>query len=223
MVLLGIYQPFMAAVSLVAEGKCQLESTAIGDWLEELREQTSAQIGRLRGASEWQGDADFAVYAWADEMLLLSEWGVAQGWQPLQMRFFGTNCAGEEFFVRLDSLLAGHRKQQTNPAQLAVVTDLLSIYGACLASGFKGRFYHEGEAHLQQVRNEINECLGYEESEVLFDVLHDNPTSSRKRIKAWHWIDPLGIALIIGALIGTLVVFLVYHDLLVTELLNWPA
>lgn len=58
-------------------------------------------------ASEFQ-DARFAVCAWMDEMILGSQWEGKAFWlhQPLQRTVYNTVNAGDEYFERLDNLLA---------------------------------------------------------------------------------------------------------------------
>lgn len=58
-------------------------------------------------ASEFQ-DARFAVCAWMDEMILGSQWEGKASWlhQPLQRTVYNTVNAGDEYFERLDNLLA---------------------------------------------------------------------------------------------------------------------
>lgn len=58
-------------------------------------------------ASEFQ-DARFAVCAWMDEMILGSQWEGKASWlhQPLQRTVYNTVNAGDEYFDRLDALLA---------------------------------------------------------------------------------------------------------------------
>lgn len=87
-------------------------------------------------------EARFAVSAWMDETILLSPWPGRDQWavQSLQRKFYNTTNAGEEFFERLAQLPQG---------QGAV----LEVFATCLALGFKGRYFHEGqEAELAKIR-----------------------------------------------------------------------
>jgi type IV/VI secretion system ImpK/VasF family protein len=69
----------------------------------------------------------FALAAWADEMLLKSDWPARDAWsrELLQSHLFGTNRAGDEFFERLARL----RPDQT-AARL--------VFFLCLSFGFEG-------------------------------------------------------------------------------------
>jgi type VI secretion system protein ImpK len=74
-------------------------------------------------------EARFALVAWADEMILRSEWpGHAQWLQdPLQLQLFHTNRGGDEFFERLARL----RAEQT---------DVREVFFLCLVFGFEGQY-----------------------------------------------------------------------------------
>jgi len=89
-------------------------------------------------------EALFAVCAWADEVLMNATWpGVSERWVTLllQQKFFNTNIAGEEFFVRIERL--------STSDSLA-----FDVYAFCLANGFKGKFAHAlATDDLAQQRN----------------------------------------------------------------------
>ncbi|MDR5837092.1 DotU family type IV/VI secretion system protein [Caballeronia sp. LZ034LL] len=74
----------------------------------------------------------FAVLAWADEVLISSDWAGAPHWQRqlLQRRHFNTTTAGVAFYTRLDDL----RDDQTAVRE---------VYALCLALGFRGRYAQE--------------------------------------------------------------------------------
>ncbi|GFK95778.1 hypothetical protein NNJEOMEG_03646 [Fundidesulfovibrio magnetotacticus] len=78
-------------------------------------------------AAEFQ-EARFAVCAWMDEMILGSAWEGKAQWlhQPLQRVVYDTVNAGEEFFERLDALLAkaGSDFTFSEPGAKATVEEL---------------------------------------------------------------------------------------------------
>ena len=91
-------------------------------------------------------DACFAVIAWADETILKhSTWKHHAEWNalPLQLEYFQTRNAGEEFFERLERL---------RPEQKAI----REVYYLCLGLGFSGRYFLglEDELKLNQIRHE---------------------------------------------------------------------
>jgi type VI secretion system protein ImpK len=81
--------------------------------------------------------AQFAVFAWIDEMLLDSPWQAKNRWQgeQLQRLYYQTVDAGELFFDKLNAL---------EPGQMEV----REVYYLCLALGFSGRFCNPGDGIL---------------------------------------------------------------------------
>jgi type VI secretion system protein ImpK len=85
-------------------------------------------------------DADlarFAVCAWIDEAILSSGWNEKPAWQkePLQLKYYQTLAAGENFFEKLNAL-----GLQNNDAR--------EVYYLCLAMGFMGRYCNVGDKFL---------------------------------------------------------------------------
>ena len=74
-------------------------------------------------------EARFALIAWADEMILRSEWPGHSQWvqDPLQLQLFHTNRGGDEFFERLARLSAEQ-------------TDVREVFFLCLVFGFEGQY-----------------------------------------------------------------------------------
>jgi type VI secretion system protein ImpK len=108
--------------------------------LEERRGQCDAQTAGLRNELHRQGhpadvidDALYAQCALLDEAALSGLDGAArESWErePLQVRVFGRNDAGEELLRRIAA-----RLREVKP-----VLPLLGIFAAVLAMGFKGRY-----------------------------------------------------------------------------------
>jgi type VI secretion system protein ImpK len=96
---------------------------------------------RKQGASA--DDIDAAKYAFCaavDELILRSQYSIRDDWarRPLQLVMFGDQLAGENFFVRLESLRArGSAHQQA-----------LEVFHMCLLLGFQGRYILEGSEKL---------------------------------------------------------------------------
>jgi type VI secretion system protein ImpK len=102
----------------------QREATAIGYTADDIR------------------DAEFAIAAFLDEVILTSTDPGRQQWaqNPLGVDLFDEAAAGDVFFERLDSL-----KTRRNSTSLA---DLLEVYLLCLLLGFEGRHAgRKGEIH----------------------------------------------------------------------------
>ncbi|MFP4667967.1 MAG: DotU family type IV/VI secretion system protein [Desulfobacterales bacterium] len=84
-------------------------------------------------SSDWKR-ACFPVCAWVDEQIMCSSWSEKERWQQnqLQLKFFRTTMAGQEFFSRLDKLKESDR-------------EIREVYTYCLALGFKGRYYSDDD------------------------------------------------------------------------------
>jgi len=95
-------------------------------------------------------DALFAVCAFADETVLDSSWPGRQAWmrRKLQEERFHTANAGWEFYERFDGLSADeiadeNADEKDRPPEAfrnRARRELLEVYLACLALGFKGRY-----------------------------------------------------------------------------------
>lgn len=117
---------------------------------EKVRHDISALLTEQEAAARRQGvpepdyrDACFAVLAWADETILEnSTWQHRDRWEasPLQVEYFQTWSAGEEFFERLGRL----RPEQK---------EIREIYYLCLGLGFSGQ-YLEDEVKIAQILRE---------------------------------------------------------------------
>jgi type VI secretion system protein ImpK len=98
-----------------------------------------SMVGRGRAAGLPDADlaeARYALVAFIDEQILKSSWPGRNEWmgQPLQLLLYQHNTAGENFFVRLRSLL-----QQGNRP------DALHAYYLCLTLGFRGAYGVSGD------------------------------------------------------------------------------
>lgn len=95
---------------------------------------------------EQYDNAKFAVVAFIDELILLSDWEQRHRWahELLQKSHFATTNAGEEFFDKLDSLSSFEPGDR----------DVREVYVYCLALGFVGKFFRPGDrARLEEIRN----------------------------------------------------------------------
>jgi type IV/VI secretion system ImpK/VasF family protein len=120
---------------------------------EQVRRDIAALLEQQKAAAKRQGtleqdyhDACFAVVAWADETILKhSTWKHHNQWNafPLQVEYYDTRNAGEEFFERLDKL----RSEQK---------EVREVYYLCLGLGFSGRYFLglEDERKLNQIRHD---------------------------------------------------------------------
>jgi type VI secretion system protein ImpK len=84
-------------------------------------------------------ETEYLMVAVADEVFVRLPWGGAAYWGQhlLEMERFGTRCAGQEVFARIDRLLAG-----ATPVHL----ELAAVYLTALALGFRGKFGDRADA-----------------------------------------------------------------------------
>lgn len=128
----------------------------------ELRNRAMAMLdamvsqGRNAGLPDAElAEARYALVAFIDEQVLKSTWSGRTEWmsQPLQLVLYREYTAGENFFVRLRSLL------QSGARPLAI-----EVYYLCLALGFRGAYGVTGEAsaissYVEAARRELAKHL----------------------------------------------------------------
>jgi len=120
---------------------------------EQVRRDIATFLEDEKAAAKRQGIADrdyqdgcFAVVAWTDETILKhSTWKHHHEWNahPLQLEYFQTRNAGEEFFERLERLRADQK-------------EVRQVYYLCLGLGFSGQYFlgMEDELKLSQIRHD---------------------------------------------------------------------
>lgn len=92
-------------------------------------------------------EARFALVAWLDEVILRSDWQGRDEWaaEPLQLRLYRTNRAGNEFYDHLRRLRPEHTRAR-------------EIYLLVLSLGFEGQ-YHDQQAERRALINLQYETL----------------------------------------------------------------
>jgi type VI secretion system protein ImpK len=87
-----------------------------------------------------------------DETILNSRWPYKERWadNPLQLDFFGTYLAGENFYDKLDEI---RQRPEAKP-------DLLEIYYLCMLLGFRGKYGVTGEEKLKLLVEQVARELG---------------------------------------------------------------
>ena len=120
-------------------------------------------------------DIDAAKYAFCaalDETVLTSQFEARIAWQrqPLQLKFFGDQVAGVNFFLRLEEL------RQRGSSHLQA----LEVFHMCLLLGFRGKYLLESTEKL----NYITKALGDE-------IAH---LKGKRAAFAPHWKPPDQIA-----------------------------
>ena len=158
--LLDCFNKVLAYTSYLRQGGETRPSSqdAIEDY-DRLLSQGKATAREAGFSDEEFDDAKFAVCAWVDETIMLSDWEGRAEWgaQPLQRRHFNTTNAGEEFFDHLDKL----------PPQEKEVRE---VYVTCLGLGFRGLYFQEDEQSvLDEEKNKNIEVL-WSESDIEHDL-----------------------------------------------------
>jgi type VI secretion system protein ImpK len=99
-------------------------------------------------SSDWK-KACFPVCAWVDEQIMCSDWPEKGRWQQnqLQLKFFQTTMAGQEFFSRLEKLKETDR-------------EIREVFTYCLALGYKGRYYTDDD-QMQLSEIKVENLLKY--------------------------------------------------------------
>ncbi|MGO8999197.1 MAG: DotU family type IV/VI secretion system protein [Polyangiaceae bacterium] len=135
----------------------QLGLGALAPSARALREHLGQLFQAMHGRAQVEGiapedaaDAQFAIVALVDEILVQQNWPGRREWQssPLQFAYFRDNTAGENFFRRADVLV-----QQPHRAHV------LLVYFYCLGLGFQGRYALSGGADLRQISDRIARVL----------------------------------------------------------------
>ena len=108
--------------------------------------QLAAVRGRAgaAGLSDQEADAvTFALAAFADEMVMRSDWEGRGQWPLLEYAAFGTHYAGEQFFRVLgqgqDTSNGHHPLAWEGTWQGPGGAAVLEVYALCLLFGFRGR------------------------------------------------------------------------------------
>lgn len=182
---------------------------------EEVRKHYEELISRSTEAAdkgdfsrEQQKKGQFAIFAWIDEVILCSGWAEKGKWvqSPLQLVYFNTTNAGENFFKNLQNFSEDD-------------TSVREVYDYCLALGIKGLYYRPEDATELKNITDSNLRLIAEDSvlafpEILFPEAYDS-LAVRKRSRARFW--GMTIPSIIGAILP-IVFFLILYSLLKSDL-----
>ena len=94
----------------------------------------------------------FGLAAFVDETVLTANSAIRNEWErnPLQLKYFGEQLAGNKFFDKLESMLP----------QIEVTQDAVEIYYYCMLLGFKGRYaVYEQEKLLATMQNTANQLV----------------------------------------------------------------
>jgi type VI secretion system protein ImpK len=139
--MLALAEPVLAAIRIASSPDVRPEAARalLDDQIRALR--ASAEGARI--PTRDVDDVLYALVAHADEVMLARP-GTKQAWLPrlLQLALFGENSAGEGFFTRLEAIRRDPSRGQ-----------VLLVYYAVLALGFRGRLATEDAARIELVES----------------------------------------------------------------------
>jgi type IV/VI secretion system ImpK/VasF family protein len=157
----------------------------------------------------------YALCAWIDERVLLSDLPARRAWaaNPLQLRRFDDLAAGDEFYVKLESLRAA-----ADPRAV----DALEIYALCLALGFRGKLAGAPPDRRRLLLEQLAAEIARSRSSPTRSIQVEPPAADRFPRMAC-WISP------ICALVGLALCLVLVHawrdravDALVTAIAEVP-
>ncbi|MEW5773759.1 MAG: DotU/TssL family secretion system protein [Thermodesulfobacteriota bacterium] len=158
--LLSQFREFYAAVAMArrevleagAPSREGADPTAgVGGRLATLLE-TQALDAKRRGGdygANYYREAQYVMAALADDIFLNLDWAGREAWKArlLEYRLFGSKVAGEQFYRKLEKLLA-----ERDPAY----AEMAALYLLALSLGFRGRFRGDEESGvLDRYRREL--------------------------------------------------------------------
>ncbi len=96
-------------------------------------------------------DTIYALVALLDETVMSVPGQCRDFWitNPIQLQLFGTNIAGEEFFRKLEKLMADPRRTK----------DALEIYYLCLSLGFEGKYKLGNASEREEIIDKLARVL----------------------------------------------------------------
>ena len=194
--LAGVYAPCFTMVVQLRAARELGASDVLRQRVKDLLGEAEREAARAGVAPEDLQMARFALVAFVDETLLLSDWSQRDRWaaQPLQLELYDRYDAGEAFFDRLAHL----RQQPTARAEV------IEVYYLCLALGFKGKYQlHEQEKRrilIEETFDELRRVPGLAPGAL---APHGTPRDQaaaevRSKLPAWAMVVfAAGVALLL--------------------------
>lgn len=138
-----LYQGALTAAVRIQAGRQQVGSaTAFRQRMKDVLSEIDREAAKRGYSVAHTTESTFAFVSFLDEVILNSHDPCRDDWakRPLQEDFYGSATAGEQFFVRLEALLA----RPDTPELI----DVLEVYLLCLRLGYQGRYIIGGRAEL---------------------------------------------------------------------------
>jgi type VI secretion system protein ImpK len=141
-----LYQGLLTSVVRLQSGRQHITD---GESFRKRTKSSIAEIERVAVSAGYEpsdvGDANFAVVAFLDEVVLNSADPVRADWERrmLQEELFGKTDAGMVFFDKVASLQSRRDSQR--------LADILEVFLLCLLLGFQGRYSGSQKSGLETV------------------------------------------------------------------------
>ena len=155
-------------------------------------------------------DAKYAMVALVDELAIVSDWAYRNEWamEPLELKIFNSNVAGEEFYDRLVKLRKRY-DQSRDPSERDTILGAIEVFFTCLECGFKGRF-RGAEGELTAVRRGLLTLLWPDaegrQYRPLFPGAYGEAGQIEKRLKRRN-LWPILVAACVLLMVGFYVLF----------------
>lgn len=151
--LLDACLPIVVYLSWLTEDKREDDAVQVRTRFEILFRELDPRAQALGYSQEEVRFTMFALVTAIDERLMIHDWPGRSTWfrEPLQLAFFDTNAAGEEFYQRLEQV-------QERMADGRIGCDVLEVYHAMLTMGLQGQL--GSTLVLRKQREELINSLG---------------------------------------------------------------
>ncbi|NRA38332.1 MAG: DotU family type IV/VI secretion system protein [Planctomycetes bacterium] len=132
--LLDACLPIVVYLSWLTEGTREEDAVQVRTRFEILFRELDPRAQAMGYSQEEVRFTMFALVTAIDERLMIHEWPGRSTWfrEPLQLAFFDTNAAGEEFYQRLEQV-------QERMSDGRIGCDVLEVYHAMLSMGLQGQ------------------------------------------------------------------------------------
>jgi type VI secretion system protein ImpK len=147
-----LYQGMLTGLLRVQSGRQQImDSETFRRRIKASLSEINRDAGLREFSSEEIDQAHFAIVAFLDEAVLTSNDPSVSSWgkKSLQEELFGQAHAGEDYFRRLDELMA--RRDSPHLA------DILEVYLLCLLLGYEGHYALRNKAELHMLIDEVRQ------------------------------------------------------------------
>lgn len=145
-------------------------------------------------------NARHAITFFVDEIMMTNY----KNWSLLQMKYYQTNCGGEEFFQLINKSLE-KKKEERDDSYI----ELVSLYDFLLSLGFKGKYWSGQTDAVTKIRSDLNGIIGIDSTVSLV-----NSSVEVKDKSSLRRINLISIIVMVFVVLCTILVSLLYNDYL---------